>query len=175
MLVRDRGCIGLGLTVSRKQFDYVAQLGLPVRWGDAERTLPPGKFDSAILLESFEHLLDKERQLRVLGVFTDRLVMRVNCQDLAPPGTVFGNTMHMISSSRLRELLEGTGWLIRHWRNRRDEALPSVAVWGRRIRALPISDDRHSEALRTWCERVLADRQSWARANPLIEVVADRE
>ena len=40
-----------GITISRDQFRYVAGLGLPVRWGDVERRLPPGHFDCAVLLE----------------------------------------------------------------------------------------------------------------------------
>jgi hypothetical protein len=71
----------LGLTISRTQFRYVASLGLPARWGDAERTLPPGAFDCALMLESFCHVADKPRLLATLRPFVSRLVMRVNCQD----------------------------------------------------------------------------------------------
>jgi hypothetical protein len=173
MWIRGLGCRSLGLTISRTQFRYVAGLGLPVRWGDAEQTLPPGHFDCAILLESLSHIRDKDRLLRVLRVFADRLVMRVNCQDGSPPGSAFGGTMHMVSSGRLRELLEGAGWRIRHWRDRRREALPSVAVWHRRLRSVPVGEDSHLETLRAWCERVMTAPEAWAEHNPLIEVVAD--
>ncbi|MFP2928103.1 SAM-dependent methyltransferase [Pyxidicoccus sp. 3LG] len=173
MLAREHGCRSLGLTISRTQFRYVAGLGLPVRWGDAEHTLPPGPFDCAILLESLSHIRDKERLLRVLRVFAKRLVMRVNCQDSSPASSAFGGTMHMISSARLRELLEGTGWRIQHWRDRRREALPSVAVWHRRIQSVPVSEDPHFETLRVWSERVMNAPEAWASHNPLIEVVAD--
>ena len=173
MWARDLGCPSLGLTVSRAQFRHVAASGLPVRWGDAERTLPPGRFDCAVLLESFSHIYDKARLLGVLRLFAARLVMRVNCQDGSPAGTAFGGTMHMVSSKGLRELLEASGWRIRHWRDRRREALPSVAVWHRRLQSIPPSGDRHLETLRVWCARVLPASEAWARHNPLIEVVAD--
>ena len=114
MWVRDLGSPSLGLTISRDQFRHVASLGLPVRLGNAEETLPPGYFDCAVLLESLCHMREKERLLRVLRLFCGRLVMRVHCQDAAPPGTVFGGTMHMISSLELRRLLDQTGWTIRH-------------------------------------------------------------
>ncbi|HEX7041563.1 MAG TPA: hypothetical protein VF202_15710, partial [Trueperaceae bacterium] len=52
MWIRDLRCRALGLTNSRSQFRHVAGLGLPVRWGDAEATLPPGHFDCIVLLES---------------------------------------------------------------------------------------------------------------------------
>jgi len=173
MWSRELGCRSLGLTISRNQFQYVAGLGLPVRWGDAEQTLPPGHFDCAILLESLSHIRDKERLLRVLRVFAGRLVMRVNCQDGSPASSAFGGTMHMVSSERLRELLEGTGWRIRHWRDCRREALPSVAVWHRRLQSVPVGGDSHLETLRVWCERVMTAPEAWGEHNPLIEVMAD--
>jgi hypothetical protein len=173
MWTRDLGCASLGLTVSRAQYRHVAASGLPVRWGDAEATLPPGRFDCAVLLESLSHIHDKARLLRVLRIFAARLVMRVNCQDGSPACAAFGGTMSMISSTRLRELLEESGWRIRHWRDRRREAVPSVAVWRRRLQTLPPSGDRHVETLRAWCARVRSATEAWAAHNPLIEVVAE--
>ncbi|QSQ26372.1 class I SAM-dependent methyltransferase [Pyxidicoccus parkwayensis] len=173
MWIRDLRCRSLGVTISRGQFQYIAGLGLPVRWGDAEQTLPPGHFDCAVLLESLSHIRDKGRLLRVLRVFSDRLVMRVNCQDASPASSAFGGTMHMVSSARLRELVESAGWRIRHWRDCRREAVPSVAVWHRRLQAVPVGEDRHLETLRAWCERVMTAPEAWAANNPLIEVVAD--
>jgi methyltransferase family protein len=173
MFIRDLGCPSLGLTVSRRQFQYIASRGLPVRWGDAESTLPPGHFDSIVLLESLSHVRDKERLLKTLRPFTRQLVMRVNCQDSLPPCSTFGGTMHMISSGRLREMLEATGWKITHWRDRRSEAIPSVAVWRRRLQSLPMTGDQHLETFRAWCERVMSCSAEWARHNPLIELVAE--
>ncbi|HEX7051930.1 MAG TPA: class I SAM-dependent methyltransferase [Longimicrobiales bacterium] len=173
MLVRDLRCPALGLTNSRTQYRHVAGLGLPVRWGDAETTLPPGRFDCILLLESLSHIRDKARLLRRLRPFGDRLVLRVNCQDASPPARTFGGTMHVTSSARLRAMIEAAGWRIRHWRDRRREAHPSIAVWHRRLCALPPTGDRHLETLRAWCARVMQAPDAWARNNPLIEAVAD--
>lgn len=172
MWIRDLGCPSLGLTISRAQFRYVAASGLPVRWGDAEQTLPPGQFDCAVLLESFEHIVAKQRLLQVLRMFAGRLVMRVNCQDRSPPSAAFAGTMHMISATDLRELLESSGWRIIHWRDRRAEAMPSVACWHRRAILAGLARDTHLDALRSWSARVLRAPAEWAAANPLIEVVA---
>jgi hypothetical protein len=173
MWIRDLRCPSLGLTISRAQFRYGASLGLPVRWGDAERTLPPGSFDCAVLLESFEHIAAKRRLLMVLRMFAARLVMRVNCQDRSPPSARFAGTMHMISSADLRALLESTGWRITHWRDRRAEAMPSVACWNIRAGGADLVRDAHLDALRTWSARVLTAPAEWAAANPLIELVAE--
>ena len=173
MLARDLHCRTLGLTISWTQYRHVAGLGLPVRFGDAERTLPPGAFDCALLLESLCHIADKPRLLQVLRLFAARLVMRVNCQDASSAPRAFGGTMHMVSSAQLRDMLIAAGWRIRHWRDRRVEALPSVQVWNRRLGEIPPTDDRHIETLREWCARVLHDPGAWGTHNPLIEVVCD--
>jgi hypothetical protein len=174
MFISDLGCPSLGLTISRKQFQHVAARGLPVRWGNAETTLPPGEFDAIVLLESLSHIRNKERLLKILRFFSKRLVMRVNCQDSFPPGPAFGDSMHMISSTRLREMLQHAGWKIVHWRDRRPEAVVSVAVWHRRFQSLPPTRDRHLETFRDWCARVVSFPDEWATHNPLIEVVAER-
>jgi hypothetical protein len=174
MLTRDRNCRGLGLTISRTQFRHVASLGLPVRLGDAERTLPPGPYDCALLLESFCHVADKPRLLAVLRPFAARLVMRVNCQDGSDAPRAFGGTMHMVSSAALRDMVLAAGWRIRHWQDRRHEALPSVQVWNRRLGEIPPTEDRHIETLRQWCARVVQDPAAWGAHNPLIEVVCER-
>jgi hypothetical protein len=173
MWIRDLRCPSLGLTISRAQYRYAASLGLPVRWGDAEQTLPPGRFDCAVLLESFEHIIAKQRLLQVLRMFAGRLVMRVNCQDQSPPSAAFAGTMHMISSAALRDVLESAGWRITHWRDRRAEAMPSVAWWHERAARPDLVRDTHLDALRTWSARVLRAPAEWAAANPLIELAAE--
>jgi hypothetical protein len=173
MLAREHRCRVLGVTIARTQFRHIAALGLPVRWADAERTLPPGRFDCALLLESLEHIEDKPRLLRILRMFAGRLVMRVNCQDHAPPGPRYAGTMHMISSAMLRAMLENAGWHVRHWRDRRREAMPSVTVWHRRLAALGPTWDVHLETQRAWCARLMRIGDEWAANNPLIEVVAE--
>jgi hypothetical protein len=170
MFISDLGCPSLGLTISGAQYRHIATSGLPVRWGDAEQTLPPGFFDCAVLLESFEHIRDKRRLLETLRIFAGRLVMRVNCQDLSAPSSVFAGTMHMISSTSLRSMLEATGWRIEHWRDRRAEALPSVAAWHSRAAEQDLVRDKHLDTLQAWSSRVMRMPAEWAAANPLIEV-----
>jgi hypothetical protein len=173
MLARELHCPVTGLTISRTQYRYVASLGYRIRLGDAEQTLPPGAFHAALLIESLCHCRDKYRLLRALRPFCARIVMRVNCQDASPPAPAFGGSMHMIASTELRRLIEAAGWRIRHWRDRRAEALPSVRYWRRRLDALGFTGDPHAEVLRRWTGRVLESPEKWAANNPLIEVMAD--
>lgn len=173
LLISEWQCHAIGLTVSPNQYRYISSLGYPVRLGDAERTLPPGYFDCILMMESFDHIVEKERLLNLLKPFSRRLVMHVNCQDQSPPGKAFGDTMHMIRSTDLKQLLERNGWTIKHWKNVRAEGLPSVAVWHRRLQSIPFTDDQHIETLRMWTEHVLNNPEAWAANNPLIEVMAE--
>ncbi len=173
MIVRDLQCRAIGLTPSITQYHYISSLNLQARLGNAEYTLPPGRFDCILLLESFSHIVEKQRLLQVLKHFTCRLVMRVNCQDHAPQSTAFGGSMHMISSGDLRRMLEEAGWNIRHWEDTREKALPSVQVWHRRLQTLPPSEDFHIETLRSWTSHVLHNPREWCNNNPLIEVMAE--
>ena len=173
MLARDLRRPVLGLTISRTQYRYIASLGLPVRLGDVEQTLPPGAFSAAFLLESLCHVREKEWVLRSLRPLCGRILMRVNCQDASAPAPAFGGSMQMVSSSCLRAMVEAAGWRIRHWQDRRMQALPSVRFWHRRVAALGPTDDPHIETLRLWCERVLQSPYEWANNNPLIEVMAE--
>lgn len=174
LIARDLGASVLGVTESRAQYRHVAARGLPVRWGDAAGLTPPGPFDCALLLESLSHFADKAGLLARLRPFAPRLVMRVNCQDAAPPSAAFGGTMHVISSASLRALVEGAGYRVTHWRDRRREGLPSVRVWQRRLRRHGTAGDRQLEVLAAWCDRVARDLEAWGERNPLIEVVAER-
>lgn len=173
MIARDLHARCLGVTASRDQSLHMCVAGLPVRWADVESTLPPDHFDPALLLESLGHVRDKQRLLRVLRAFYRRVVMRVRCQDAAPPGPAFAGTMHAITSAELRRMLRESGWKIVHWRDRRPETLPTIRGWHRRVSDLAPTDDPHIEALRAWCARVLRSPRAWAEHNPLIEVVAD--
>ena len=189
MWIRDLRCTSLGLTISRAQFRYAAGRGLPVRWGDAELTLPPGYFDCAVLLESFEHIVAKQRLLQVLRMFAGRLVMRVQRARGRCP--VFPNTQRIHAAQNLLcSMLYGgvfarhpdltvvleemkVGWVPSFVDACARQAMPSVAHWHSRAGRACLVRDAHLDALRAWSVRVLSAPAEWAAANPLVEVVAE--
>jgi cyclopropane fatty-acyl-phospholipid synthase-like methyltransferase len=162
-----------GITASKTQFRYCASQDLLVRYGDVESTLPAGYFDCMLMLESLCHIRNKLRLLRILRTFGRRLILREHCQDHSPASINFGSTMYMISSTKLRTLLEQAGWHITYWRNRRAESMPSVQAWHNRLQMIPQTQDTHLETLRFFCDRLLTCADEWADSNPLIEVVAE--
>lgn len=169
----ERGCQVEGITISQTQAQYCTAQGLQMRHENVEETLPPGYFDCMIMMESLCHIQDKLRLLKILRLFSKKLVIRAHCQDRHPTSRNFGGTMLMNSSSQLRSLIEQAGWDIVHWQNRRPESMPSVLVWQRRLKLIPPSDDRHLETLRDFCDRVVTHWQEWGESNPLIELVAE--
>jgi cyclopropane fatty-acyl-phospholipid synthase-like methyltransferase len=181
---RELGCPSIGVTPSRAQFRHVAAQGLPARWADLERSLPAGRFGCVVMLESLDPVSDKSRLFRLLRPFAERLVMRVHCHEGAGTDNGAGNANFLspfgapaqpVSAVQLRQMLRAAGFRIHHFRDRRAEALPTIAAWHRRLRALPQQAplDARLEALRAFCTRVLAAPGEWAARNPLVEVVAD--
>ena len=171
-LTRQKQCRVLGLTISRDQYRYCHHNGSHVRLGDMVKTLPPGFFNVALLMESLEHVADKFSVLRNLRLFCDKLVIRTNCQDRSNTPTNFAESMVMVSASNLKHLIEQAGWRIEHWQNIRPQTLKSLLVWRRRLTTIPFGDDEHLEAFREHCERTSAMLTQWGECNPLIEVVA---
>lgn len=172
-LSRTKRCRVTGITISRTQAEYGRTLGLPVRHGDMEQTLPPGRFDVLLLLESLEHVRDKHALLRRLRAFGRKLVLRTHCQDVSAPNVVFDRSMHLVSSGQLLRLLDQTGWTVRHCVDRRAESLPTTAVWDARFASIPPQDDAHIEAFRRFSARVVQFPEAWGTAHPLLEIVAD--
>lgn len=172
-LVRDLGCRVEGITASGSQFRWCNEQGLLVRHADMEATLPPGRFDVALMLESFDHVRDKRRLQRRLRPLARRLILREHCPDATPASMGIDGTMYLESSAALRQMLEDTGWSITAWANRRAASMPTIALWNERLRDVPPSDDRHLETLRAFCTRVAANADTWAQSHPLMEVIAD--
>jgi 2-polyprenyl-3-methyl-5-hydroxy-6-metoxy-1,4-benzoquinol methylase len=172
-LCRELDCEVTGITISKTQFEYCASLGLSVRHGDMEQTLPPGLFDVFLMLESFEHVRNKYALLKTLRQFGRRLVLRTSCQEHPVNNVVYAGTMFLVSAASLRHLLDETGWKITHWRDRRKESLPSIGVWNSRFGTIPPQPELHVETFRKFASTAAMYPKEWAAAHPLIEVCAE--
>lgn len=172
-LAKANGCDITGITASRAQFRYCDALGLKCRYGDMETTLPPGRFDILLMLESLEHVEDKASLLKTLRQFGSRLVIRTHCQEGDADGSVFDGTMHLVSAQDLKALLQGSGWKITHWNDRREASMPTVEIWHKRLCTIPPQNDEHFEAWRRFCSKIMCYPEEWASFHPLIEAVAE--
>ncbi len=125
------------------------------------------------MIESLCQVRDKIRLLKTLRLFSNKLIIRDQCQDIDSANFNFGSTMYMNSSMELREMLEQAGWKITHWRNQRAASMPSIQIWHQRLQTIQPGNDAHIETLRAFCAHVLSSPDEWAANNPLIEVVAE--
>ncbi|CAL2095180.1 putative SAM-dependent methyltransferase, type 11 [Tenacibaculum sp. 190524A02b] len=161
-----------GITLSKTQFKYCNDIGIQTRLGNIENTLPPGYFDTLLMMESLEHIHNKYQLLKNLRYFSDQLIIRTHCQNTNTSNLVFGNTMKVISSDLLVDILTKAGWKIKHLKNRRMESLPTIDLWKSRFKNIPKQNDPHFEYFRNFVYRVSNSKKEWAKNNPLIEIVA---
>jgi hypothetical protein len=179
MLETERQCRVEGVTISRAQAEYCRSLDLNVRCADLERDELPGHFDVAFMLESLEHIRDKQGLLRRLRACADRLVLEINCfadvRARASWPLQFGASMHMRTVPEICEIVESAGWRIRAQRNRRPHSMRSLELWldalQRMFGAAPAPGQ--FGALRSHVEHALAAPDEWAHNNPLLVIVAE--
>jgi cyclopropane fatty-acyl-phospholipid synthase-like methyltransferase len=178
--LREQGFDVECATNSTRQTDYCVSLGLKTYLLDAEsyNIESLGCFDSVLMLESLEHICDKQRLLFRLTRIADRLVLVSNCLSITAisPAQAFADTMTMVSSSRLLDMIEDAGWRIQTADDYRHASLPTLAHWRfriesayPRIRKLPI------QVLYELCRVGLQDSNSFERDFPLMFIVADRK
>jgi cyclopropane fatty-acyl-phospholipid synthase-like methyltransferase len=172
-LAEEKQCSTVGITISKTQYKYCNSINVKCRYGDMENTVPPGIFDNLLLFESFEHVVDKYSLLKKLRIFGKRLIIRTSTQEKDVDNIVFGRSMLMISVDKLEKLLNETGWNIIHKENRRQESMPSIDIWNARMDSIPTQDDFHFEVWREYCKKIKRYKDEWAKAHPLIDIVAE--
>lgn len=183
LLRHEKGCVPLCITSSDSQAKYIKSFHCQVIQTDLERKLPlQGHWDVALMLESFEHIKNKDQILRETRSCASRLILRVNCT--SNPDLVnqlaFGSSMLLPSQSVLLDVLQESGWRVRYVCNQRLKSYESVIYWKKGIDALryklKISSGQlptHLMALELLCNRALLSPREWMVSNPLIDIVAD--
>ena len=81
-LTRTHRCRVVGITDDREQYTHCAARGLRTRYGHSEHTLPPGRFDSILVL-------DGAADLETLHVFGESIVVRTPDDRLVNVGRGF--------------------------------------------------------------------------------------
>lgn len=172
LLIAERSCRVRGLNVSSAQVEYCRSRGVDAVLADVECEPLDGRWDVALLMESFSHISDKSSLLGRLRASADRLVMTVNCARVGSPST-FGETMLPCTPEELLAMVEGAGWSIVSTRDRRREAMPTLLHWHTNLRR--VCDSRpsgHLGVLWDYLNGALRNPAAWARSFPLIDVVA---
>jgi len=177
LISRELECEILGITNSRKQFDICRSRDLDVLCIDAENMVIPGYFDIAMLIESLEHIKNKELLLTKLNKQCTKLIMRVNCNNLVKNNNdinnTFGDSMIVSNPDDLKNIIIKSGWTIIHWEDIRYKTKQSCTLWLERLNKIPkelIKD--HLKILYDFCSKVVNNKEVWSKYNPLIEVVA---
>lgn len=179
MLSDEKACELLCVTSSDEQAGFIRQKGLAVVQADLEKPLPfrGRSWSTVLMLESLEHVRNKERLLAELRGLADSLVLRVSCTALGQysGATVFGNSIVMSTPSGLIALLKKTGWQVRYVCNQRSKTWPSVLHWKKGLNKVVAQSGittAHLMALNSLCDTALASPRVWIDANPLMDIVA---
>jgi hypothetical protein len=176
MLIDERGCAVHGLTLSSAQASYCAGRGLTVDRCDLEDLVLTDDYDVAFLLESLEHVRDKDRLLRGLRAHATCLVLSTACvaDTYAGLRVDFDGSILFCSVSELGRALEAAGWQVAVFTDRRPRAAPTFFHWKERLdRVFGGSEPPgHLAVLRAHTEAALRSLPAWSRSFPLIDVVA---
>jgi cyclopropane fatty-acyl-phospholipid synthase-like methyltransferase len=169
----DVACV----TNSILQYEYCKSLTLSVSYLDVEQDDLGhlGFFDTVLMMESLDHILDKPAFLFKLTGITDRLVLVTNCCTFAveAPLTTFGDTMYMTSTAFLLQTLDQTGWRVCSASDVRKYSMPTFTHWKTRIEAAyPTRRKPPLQLLHSLCEIALQDSVGFEEAFPLLVVCA---
>src|SRR5208283_3042331 len=125
------------VTNSSAQQGYCSSLGLHSRVLDLEQDdgRDLGYFDSVIMLESLEHIIDKRSLFTKLKQITSRVVLVTSCDAQAAGDLVstYGGTMYMTSVAELLDVIASAGWRIDTAVDNRRYAMPTFEHWRTRI------------------------------------------
>lgn len=178
MLANDLDCKVTGVTISKSQFQYCQDSGLPVVLDDLEVMDFSGmKFDLVLAIESLDHVKPRQKLFRELRKVASKLLLQMNCvADLssAANGQIDSWAMWMETPETICRKLERAGWQVESMINRRDLLARTQAQWKERLNAIYQDSPPPGQLgiLNNMCEASLSNREAWARAYPLIDFVA---
>ena len=171
-LQNSKNCNVLTAVSSIPQFKHCIESGIKCRLADIESTLPPGIFDTVVMLESLELIRDKHRFLKNLRPFSRKLVIRVNTSEKHEAGQEQIGIRQLISSIDLQRILHDCGYKIIHYQDRKTQSLPSLAYWQRQFKKEQIDAHPIYKSWRDFIMYAQNQKHAWAAQHRLIDIVA---
>lgn len=178
LLIRERGCLVKGITISSSQYRYCKSMGLDVTRADLESMdFGHETFDVAMMMESLVHIEHKEALLRKLRKVSSRLIIRNNCASELRHTLTRGPVawLYLETPEMMARRLERAGWKITFMANRIKEAIPTLIHW--QARFTKAYGDKpppgQLSALKLLCDQALDNQELWSSTSPLIDVVAE--
>lgn len=177
MLIEERECEVLGLTISSAQAEYARSLGLSVRHMDAETEEIDGNYDTVLMHESFTHIKDKAGLLSRLKSVAHTVIITASClrEQSSSQEFTFGNSMLMTTPAELQQMILKAGWEVIYQRERRFQSLRTLKLWRENLENFfgsePIPEGQ-MKCLYDLTEFALVDPLAWFLNNPLIDIVA---
>jgi cyclopropane fatty-acyl-phospholipid synthase-like methyltransferase len=178
MLESELDCRVTGVTLSRSQFDYCRKGGLDIVLADLEVMDFRGmEFDMVLAIESMEHIRSRQNLFGEMRMLASKFLLRVNCvADLrtAADGYIDSWAMWMETPETICRRLERAGWKIESMTNRRDIHARTQAHWKERLGAIYKDSPPPGQLgiLNNMCDVSLSNKEAWAKAYPLIDIVA---
>lgn len=161
------------------QVAYCRDLGLDVYQQDVERdqALWPGEYDVIFCLEMISHIRNKAQLLRRLRTYAPRLILSESCAADTYLGerTTFGGSIVLCIVAELIRDVESAGWTIQYIRDRRFNAMRTLALWQQNLDRVYGNSDPPGQlgVLRRLVNTALSSPIKWCQSFPLIDIVAD--
>ncbi len=171
-LIEEKNCDVLAATISKSQFQYCGSLGIKTRYADMESTYPPGIFDTILLYESFEHVMNKPALLKKLQRFTKKLIIRTSTSETGKHNIVYGGSMNLVRSDYIVNLLVKLGYKVKLVVDRRDETKQTFEIWKKRLDAVEIVNDNNYDEFKKFVDNALFNLDEWQLNHRLIDIVA---
>ena len=179
LLTHDLGCKVKGVTISNTQYEYCQKLGLDVVLDDLETMKFKGlSFDAIIMIESLEHITNKQRLFQKAREISPKIILRTNCVSnllgaaRGKPDTSF---LKLETPEVICRRLEKAGWRIKSVTNRRNKAGLTQVHWQQRLKTAFNGSPPEGQlrVLSDLCEHSLSNPAKWAKACPLMDIVAE--
>lgn len=145
---------------------------------DLENGIQEGHWDVALMMESLEHVSNKEALIASLNNKVKTLLIRINATALVQRDGLFdfGGSMQMVTPATLKGILTRQGWHVQYAMDSRRASWPTLLYWrealGRQFQGDP--PPGHFSALKALCDRGIVQKERWIRHNPLLNIVAVR-